>query len=288
MWARAYNRCRSAADRQRLAATLALVLLSGATVDPAGAATVAPMDANTLADFAGQVISGRVLSAESYWAENPRRLETAVTLQGVEYLKGPSFDPTGRFTLIVPGGTVGETGMRVCGAPRFQIGERWLLFLLPTYKTFPVVGIFRGSFRIVQDAKGIERVYNEDRQPVMGLDNAHQIMVADPGANPGTQAVEELGARVQTVTRNSPSNKAVTYESFRSMLAPILAHSRDYKLTSPAGQREPVQFTPSPMKAAVKSVIRGGAPVTSGPHLRGLDAVKEHTGGRAARPGRPR
>ncbi|MFQ5496104.1 MAG: hypothetical protein ACE5EX_12070, partial [Phycisphaerae bacterium] len=126
---------------------------------PARATTVVPMTLATIADHAGQVILADITVVRSAWADNPRRIETTITLSPVEYLKGaPGTASASTFTLIVPGGTVGDTQMRITGAPDFRVGDRWMLCLLPTYKTHPVVGVSRGAFKIVSDDRGVQRV----------------------------------------------------------------------------------------------------------------------------------
>ena len=52
----------------------------------------------------------------------------------------------------------------MASAPAFAAGEKWILFLLPTYKTFPVVGLSHGAFRVPTDTDGVERVFHGRRR----------------------------------------------------------------------------------------------------------------------------
>ena len=124
-----------------------------------------------MADHAALVFVGRVGSVESRWADGPRRIESDVEFEQVECLKGSL--PPGRetFSLLVPGGAVGTTQMRICCAPTFRVGEKWLLFVLPNYRTFPVVGLWQGALRIETDRDGIERVFTASSDPVTGTDD---------------------------------------------------------------------------------------------------------------------
>lgn len=175
------------------------------------ASSVVPMSVATMADHAGQVITGDVVALRSYWIDEPRRIETEVTFAGVTYLKGAPADADGTFTLRVPGGTIGDLQMRIEGAPRFAAGETWLLFLLPTYKTFPVVGIDQGAYRVVHDADGVDRVHRG------GL----------PDGEP---------------------QPALSYAQFAGQIAPILDASRDHGLTEPAGRPAPVRHEAVPLR----------------------------------------
>lgn len=206
---------------------------------PAEAGSVVAMNVPTMADLAGQVIVGTVASSQSGWADNPRRIETVVLFRDVEYLKGRHRDATGEFTLIVPGGRVASTHMRLCCAPEFRAGERWLLFLLPEYKTFPVVGLSQGAFRICADEAGVPRVYDAAGSPVAGLD-AEQFVRAErraiEGAHRRLVSAENARLKGAAVAEALAAPTAMPLGEFAGALRPILAASRDHGMTAPAGR----------------------------------------------------
>ena len=108
------------------------------------------MPLQRIADLSGHIVVANVASVQSYWAENPRRIETRVTLTNAEFLKGgDAAQRTLSFT--VPGGTVDTWQARVSGAPEFNEGERWALCLLPAWRSFPTAGIHQGGFRLMND-----------------------------------------------------------------------------------------------------------------------------------------
>lgn len=179
------------------------------------ASSVVPMTVATMADHAGQVITGDVAGTRSYWADEPRRIETEVTFTGVGYLKGAPANADGTFTLRVPGGTIGDLRMRVEGTPEFVVGETWVLFLLPTYRVFPVVGLDQGAYRVVRSADGVDRVYR------------------------GGRAVHGPDAEA-----------AVSYDRFVKQITPILDASRDHGLTEPAGRPALVPHRAVPLRRA--------------------------------------
>lgn len=224
-------------------ALLGLIAVTGT----AQASTVVPMTVETLADHAGQVIVGTVASVRSYWADNPRRIESEVTFEQVEYLKGILPDAADEFTLIVPGGTVGEVRMALCCAPQFNVNEKWVLFLLPSYKTFPVVGLYQGSFLVQADADGIERISHRRHgalEPVtaVGADGYLQHSVRHgSSAHAHLQAAHNI--RLKDDPAGAQNAAALTYAEFVDLLRPVLAASRDHELTQPAGQRVLIDYS---------------------------------------------
>ena len=244
----------------------------------ATAAVAVPMTLNTLADHAGQVIVGRVTAVRSYWASDPRRIESAVTLEGAEYLKGRLADSTDRFTLIVPGGEVDKTRMTIPDAPELRVGEKWLLFLLPTYHTHPVVGIYQGAFLIKPDADGVERVMSraEGREAgVAGVGSDGFIQYAPSAAvdpHESLQGAEHMGL----VTPRAQAAAPVAYTDFVTQLTPVLAASRDHQLTAPAGRPAIVKYRAvplrlSPMEQRRQAEKKAGAPAAP---VRGAGAAR--------------
>jgi hypothetical protein len=222
------------------------------------AGTVIPMDLNTLADHAGQVIVGTVTAVRPYWADNPRRIESEITFEQVAYLKGVRPESTTTFTLIVPGGTVGTMGMQISCAPAFAAGERWILFLLPTYKTFPVVGLSHGAFRVQTDADGVERVFHASGSPVVDIGATSMIKMPGHDDHSLTERVIEANhARVEAEPVAAQALEPISYQDFLTQIRPILDSSRDHQLTHPAGRRELVDYTPVPLVRAQPDAIRG-------------------------------
>jgi hypothetical protein len=234
----------------------------------ASATTVAPIDAQTAADLAGQVITGRVTSIRSYLAENPRRIESEVTLEQVEYLKGATAASTDSFTLIVPGGQVESMRMRIAGAPEFTVGQKWLLFLLPNYRTFPTVGVDQWAFRIETGGDGVERVYTTDGRGVTGIDeNGFPRIDTTRAATFDANVVAASGLRVDPGSSLAAATAAIPYRDFVGWLRPVLSRSCDHGLTESAGKAIPSRTRPVPLRAV------GGGKSSSAHQADGTDGA---------------
>ncbi|MCP4593008.1 MAG: hypothetical protein GY842_19925 [bacterium] len=234
----------------RLAAVSALVCC---VAGPAAASTVVPMGLPVLSDHSAQVFVGKVSAVRSYWAEGPRRIESEVTFDQVSYLKGALADAGSDFALTVPGGTVGEMQMQVCCTPSFRVGDKWVLFLLPEYRTFPVVGLYQGAFLVRPDDTGAERVYrrrHERLEPVVGFDAEGVTLVG--GGRSGSVHEHLAGAHHARVAEVQPrlGDDALTLDEFLARVRPVLAESRAHALTEPAGRRVLVEYTPTQLRAS--------------------------------------
>ncbi len=276
--------CRQRGGRKASAPTIAFFALL-AVCGTAQASTVIPMTITEMADLSGQVIIGEVASVRSYWADNPRRIESEVTLNHVEYLKGRLADSSSTFKLLVPGGTVDEWGLRIADAPVLAAGEKWVLFILPTYKTFPVVGLSQGGFRVQTGADGVERVHTAGLEPVKGVgsDGFVQVVGRD-SVSVRQHLAAENGVRVKT-TAQAISNRgeAMSLADFKAMIQPILNASKTHALEESAGR--PVFGTPRfglRLQQADRHASRTSAADRPGrqdkPTLRGADKAKQTAG----------
>lgn len=115
----------------------------------ANATVLIPADLGELARDAGAIVRGRVAATETRWSAGRRAIETVVTIDVEESLKG-SLGRTVQF--IVPGGTLGRYRSLFVGAPQFVAEERVVVFLGwrgPGYAY--LLGLGQGVFRIAWD-----------------------------------------------------------------------------------------------------------------------------------------
>jgi hypothetical protein len=207
------------------------------------------MTVQEMADRAAQVCDGVVASVESYWTGEPAEIVSEIRFINVSYLKGAPSSAGTEMTLIVPGGTVGSRTMRLAGAPEFQPGQRWVLFLLPAYRTFPTVGVWEGAFRIQNDESGTARVFDAAGRAVVGLDSNGFVRSFEANSSEAARHCKEAHQVRLLETRAQKANSlAMSLDDFRSILAPILAASRNHSLDGPSGVPIPTRYTPVPMQ----------------------------------------
>ena len=134
---------------------LALSLISAGR--PASALTVVPLTLEDMERLATDVFVGTVVSTRTAWDADHRTIETRVRIRVDQGVKGPA---RRRVTVVVPGGVVGDVGMRVPGAPVFTVGERVLMLAEATQSgRLRTLGFFQGKMRVKRDAaRGVDVV----------------------------------------------------------------------------------------------------------------------------------
>lgn len=172
--------------RSRLCALL--LLLSFGPI--ANATVIIPVELDELSRSAVTIVRGSVVSTEGRWVEDRGDIETLVTLQAETYLKGP-LGTTVQFR--VPGGQVGRHQRVVIGAPRFDVGQRVVVFLGTNGPSIPhVLGLSQGVYRI-------------DRGMVMAPAILPGVRAARPVRSNATRqpmALRDFEARVRTLSRS--------------------------------------------------------------------------------------
>ncbi len=232
-----------------------LVVSCLAIVARAGASTVLPLTIEQLSDAAGQVIEGTVAATESSWSADGATIVTRVQFEQVDYHKGSLADSGETFELVVPGGVVGDASLQITHAPRFEPGDRWLLFLHPEYSIHPVVGIHRGAFRIETDSDGRRTVHAASGAALTGFDDTGLPIVAHASsADFDTQRPRcVLGSTTGSVIGVRPlaqaGVQAMSYDEFIGRVRPVLEASRDHALSVPAGRAKLMRMpTAAPLR----------------------------------------
>ena len=124
---------------------LALLLTTVGAARPTATVVVAA-DLGELAREARAIPRGRVVAVEGRWTDDRRTIETLVTLEVDEYLKGTLGDT---LQFRVPGGELGRFRSVVIGAPEFTVGQRVIVFLGAAGPMVPyVLGFSQGVYRI--------------------------------------------------------------------------------------------------------------------------------------------
>lgn len=178
---------------RRVAVLTAFVILSVALE----ATVLVPIEFRELVSTAPVIVHGRVVDVRSALVDGRRSVETFVTVEAGEYLKGRLGT---HFTIRIPGGQVGRYRTVFVGAPEFQAGDELVLFLQTPRASLPhIVGLSQGAFRVVFDPRTGQR------------------MVATPIVmGKGTGDAER-------VVRGDPSRRPVTMDAFRDVVRQVMA-----------------------------------------------------------------
>jgi hypothetical protein len=155
--------------RRFLLASLALGgLVAGR---PAAASQVLAMDLPELTARAERIVVAEVMSVKTGWDSSHKRILSTVELHVSEVWKG-QVAGDGRITVVQPGGVADGIEMIVHGLPRFESGERAVLFLRgPDGKPASLVGMGQGK-RLLNFERASKRwmVGTGDLSAVMNVD----------------------------------------------------------------------------------------------------------------------
>ena len=147
---------------------LAAIAIFGVSV--VRATTVIPPTFDQLVDQAEVIFQGGVTDVRSQWVGEgaQRHIVSYVTFHIEDTLKG---DAGATYTMQMLGGTVDGETMEVTDCPKFQVGDRDILFVEHNGSQFvPLVGIMNGRFRLQHDeASGSEFVVTGEGHPVANV-----------------------------------------------------------------------------------------------------------------------
>jgi hypothetical protein len=146
------------------------LILVGVAFLRSTATTVIPPTFEQLVQQAEVIFQGTVTNVRSVWDGEgaQRHINTYVSFQVEDNVKG---NAGASYTIRMLGGTVGDETMEVTDTPRFNVGDRDILFVEHNYDQFvPLVGIKHGRFHVQHDEQtGRDVVLNGEGEPVRDL-----------------------------------------------------------------------------------------------------------------------
>jgi len=161
------------------------------------ATVLLPIEFRELVAIAPVIVHGAVVDVRSEWVDGRRAVETFVTVEAADYMKGNLGE---RVTFKVPGGQLGRYRTVFVGAPTFQTGDEVVLFLKTSGPSFPfVIGLSQGVFRVVTDEQSGRRLVTP----------------------PAVMAATDLDT--VKIVRGDPARKAVPIETFRESVRLAMA-----------------------------------------------------------------
>jgi hypothetical protein len=131
-----------------------------------GASTVIPPTFDELVNKAEVILQGSVTNTQSMWIGEgaQRHIVTYVTFKVEDALKG---DPGQTYTIRMFGGEVNGQGMAIADAPKFNVGDREIIFVENNgSQLIPLVGMMYGRFHIQKDGSGRDIVTTAQGEPV--------------------------------------------------------------------------------------------------------------------------
>jgi hypothetical protein len=157
------------------------VLLLFVTI-PLHATVLVPIEFRQLVTTARVIVHGQVVDVHSEWVDGRRAVETFVTVEAAEYLKGNLGD---HVTFKVPGGQLGRYRTIFVGAPSFRAGDEVVLFLKTDGPSFPfIVGLSQGVYRVVSDTNSGQRVVTPPVVMSIGTAESRRVVRGDAARKP--------------------------------------------------------------------------------------------------------
>jgi hypothetical protein len=146
----------------------------------ASATVLLPADFADVVAGSPVIVHGRVVDIRSVLAGPRRSIESVVTLDVIESLRG---NPGPTVMFRVPNGQVGRYRRILVGAPEFEEGDEVVVFLQARAPAIPTIfGLSQGLYRVVHDASARTLV---TPPPMMarGL-AAERVVRGDPARQP--------------------------------------------------------------------------------------------------------
>jgi hypothetical protein len=170
---------------------------------PTDASIVQALELEELIDRADQILLGTVVFSESFEYPNG----TIGTAHRVLIERDVSGRSLGEPEVIVEtlGGQIGDLAMRIEGEPRFDVGERVVVFVRGAgdYLAFRPVGMGQGVMR-VRTVEGVDRVRQTQAGMMLMRRNAQGVLQKSQGALPKEERLDTFLDRVRSlIERNA-------------------------------------------------------------------------------------
>jgi hypothetical protein len=160
------------------------------------ATVLIPIEFRELVTISSTIVRGRIVDVRADWVDGRRAIDTFLTIEAAEYLKG---GPGDIVVVRVPGGQMGRYRTIFVGAPEFQRGDEVVLFLRGNAARGAfIVGLSQGAFRVAADGSG-RRVVTSP------------VLMGAPGDRP------------ETVVRGDIARRPLAVDAFRDLVKRVMA-----------------------------------------------------------------
>jgi hypothetical protein len=178
-----------------------LIALTGFCLSVAWGTTVVPPTFEEMVSQAEVIFQGAVTDVRSEWAGagTQRHIVTHVTFRVEDKFKGKV---GGTYSIRLLGGTVDGETMEVTDAPKFNVGDRDILFVENNGRQFvPLVGISHGRLRVDRDqTTGRDVVMTNERKPVSDVSQLGRNERAATAGRP--LSIDEFKGAIRTKLAN--------------------------------------------------------------------------------------
>ncbi len=186
--------------------SLALIAMFFVVLNSLNATTVIAPSFDELVSRAEVIFQGLVTDVRSQWVGEgaQRHIVTYVTFKVDDAIKG---NPGVNYTLRMLGGTVAGETMEVSDSPKFQKGDRDILFVEHNGQQFiPLVGIMHGRFRVKRDQDGRETVASNRGEQLTDVANLgkEEHAVAEKAALSPVQFKAAIKDRIKNQAAKQP------------------------------------------------------------------------------------
>lgn len=179
----------------------------GPLAGSARASVVQALNLDELVSESDRILVGRVLFAESF-QDGDGRILTWYRLEVERELGKAQLEPEAEVIVQVLGGAVGDLGMRVEGEPRFQIGERAVVFVRAGGPVaFRPVGMAQGVMRIRNDVDGESVVQSREGLLLMKR-GADGLLRPSPGALPRRERLDTFLGKVRRIVKEQAGSES--------------------------------------------------------------------------------
>lgn len=177
----------------RVLVSLWLVIAAAVSAGPVQATVVIPAEFTEMVNGSQVIVHGVVTRVDARMVGSRRTIETVVTVQVLDALKG-TVEASAAFR--VPGGEVGRYRRVMVGAPGFRDGDEVIVFLAGRPPAMPMpFGLNQGVYRV-------SRVGGRATVAPLVVDDRTRVVRGDPARRP--LAVDAFAATVRAIVTRQP------------------------------------------------------------------------------------
>jgi hypothetical protein len=200
--------------RARAAATILILLAAFLWCASPAQAQFVFRDLEEYVAASDDIVAGRVVAAESRWADTGMRIVTDVTIQVDDVMKG-RLNKSGKVHFSLPTGRVGAIGRFSPQLPTFREGEEIVLFLENRgVHGYMVVGGITGKFNVRTDPDTGEKT-------VYAGSSAGKVRLARAAAKMEKEAGDTAESSAEAESSGEQKPKTVALEDFKEYLRDV-------------------------------------------------------------------